>query len=133
MYKYPTYFYNLTGSRNYDNFLRCDDPPSFGYYAQYITQPAIRKALHVGNATLNDGLTCEMNLLNDVMDSYKSELALLMDNYKVLVYNGQLDLIVGVPLTERYLPTVQWRGQHEYLQVDRSIWKVQQSDVEVAG
>ena len=27
---------------------------------------------------------------------------------QVLLYNGQLDLIVGVPLTERYLPTIQW-------------------------
>lgn len=74
-----------------------------------------------------------MHLINDVMYSYKPELAVLMDNYKVLLYNGQLDLIVGVPLTETFLPTVQWSGQAAYAAANRTIWKVQPADVEVAG
>ena len=43
----------------------------------------VRKAIHVGNATMNSGLECEMHLIPDVMDSYKPELATLMNNYKV--------------------------------------------------
>ena len=31
-------------------------------------------------------------------------------NTQVLIYNGQLDIIVGAPLTERYLGTVPWYG-----------------------
>ena len=64
--------------------------------------------MHTGNITFNDGHLCEMNLINDVMFSLKPQLAILMDNYKVLLYNGQLDLIVGVPLTEIYIPTIEW-------------------------
>ena len=45
--------------------------------------PSVRQALHVGNATFNSGLSCEMHLINDVMVSYKAELAVLMDAYKV--------------------------------------------------
>lgn len=41
--RYPTYFYNITGTLDYDNFLRINSPPDFGYYAKFITQPAIRK------------------------------------------------------------------------------------------
>eukprot|EP00055_Hartaetosiga_balthica_P010143 m.42338 g.42338 ORF g.42338 m.42338 type:complete len:462 (+) comp7054_c1_seq1:2002-3387(+) len=133
IYKYPTLFYNLTGSMDYDNFLRTQSPVSFGYYQKYITQASIRKAIHVGNATMNSGLECEMHLINDVMQSYKDELAVLMDNYKVLLYNGQLDLIVGTPLTERFLPTVNWSGADAYMKADRVVWKVEKTDVEVAG
>ena len=32
---------------------------------------------------MNSGLECEMHLIPDVMDSYKPELATLMNNYKV--------------------------------------------------
>lgn len=74
-----------------------------------------------------------MHLINDVMFSYKTELSILMNNYKVLLYNGQLDLIVGVPLTETFLPTVDWSGKAAYAAANRTIWKVQESDVEVAG
>ena len=74
-----------------------------------------------------------MHLINDVMYSYKTELGLLMNNYKVLIYNGQLDLIVGVPLTETFLPSVQWNGSKQFAAANRTIWKVQDSDVEVAG
>eukprot|EP01147_Barroeca_monosierra_P005272 gene5272-7051_t len=133
VYKYPTYFYNLTGTLDYDNFLRTLPPPSFGYYSQFLNQNWVRQAIHVGNATLNSGLECELHLIPDVMDSYKPELALLMDNYKVLIYNGQLDLIVGVPLTELYLPTIPWSGASEFAKADRVIWKVAKSDDEVAG
>jgi len=133
VYPYATYFYNLTASMDYDNFLRTEPPESFGYYSSYVTQPDIRKQIHVGNATFNSGLECEMHLINDVMYSYKTELGLLMNNYKVLIYNGQLDLIVGVPLTETFLPSVQWNGSKQFAAANRTIWKVQDSDVEVAG
>ena len=58
------------------------------------------------------------------MNSTAPWLAVLMDNYKVLLYNGQLDLIVGGPLTERFLQSLKWSGQKDYLQVDRKIWRI---------
>ena len=64
------------------------------------------------------------------MQSTADWLAVLMDNYKVLLYNGQLDLIVGGPLTERFLQVLKWSGQGDYLKVDRTIWRIGD---EVAG
>lgn len=52
---------------------------------------------------------------------------------QVLIYSGQLDVIVAAPLTERFLPTVSWSGADEYKSVMRMPWKVQPSDTEVAG
>ena len=58
------------------------------------------------------------------MQSTADWLATLMDNYKVLLYNGQFDLIVGGPLTERFLQVLKWSGQKDYLQVERTIWRI---------
>jgi len=133
IWPYPTLFYNITGSMNYDNFLMTQSPVSFGYYSKYVTQDSVRKAIHVGNATFNSGLQCEMHLINDVMDSYKEELVTVMNNYNVLLYNGQLDLIVGAALTETMLPTVQWNRAKEFASARKKVWKVDERDIEVAG
>jgi len=50
-----------------------------------------------------------------------------------MIYSGQLDVIVAVPLTEAMLLTVPWKYQSEYLRVPRHIWRVRPTDVEVAG
>ena len=52
----------------------------------------------------------------DIMQSTTGWLSALMDNYKVLLYNGQLDLIVGGPLTEKFLQVLKWSGQGRLLE-----------------
>lgn len=50
-----------------------------------------------------------------------------------MIYNGQLDIIIAVPLTEAWLQTVQWTGLPDYMKAERQIWKINPSDTEVAG
>ena len=52
---------------------------------------------------------------------------------QVLLYNGQLDVIVGGPLTERFLLKLNWDGADAYAHADRHVWKVMSTDTEVAG
>ena len=52
---------------------------------------------------------------------------------QVLIYSGQLDVIVAAPLTERFLPTVNWSRAAEFRKAPRFPWKVQPNDTEVAG
>ena len=52
---------------------------------------------------------------------------------QVLLYNGQLDVIVGAPLTERFLLVLNWDGAGAYRQADRHVWKIKSTDTEVAG
>ena len=42
----------------------------------------------------------------------------------MLLYNGQLDIIVGVPLTENFLRQLKWSGQEGYLKAEKKIWSV---------
>uniref|UniRef100_A0A8C8BSF4 Probable serine carboxypeptidase CPVL n=1 Tax=Oncorhynchus tshawytscha TaxID=74940 RepID=A0A8C8BSF4_ONCTS len=130
---YPSFFQNATGCTNYFNYLQCQEPADQEYFSQFVTLAEVRRSIHVGNLTFHDGSEVEKHLLQDVMKSIKPWLATLMDNYRVLIYSGQLDVIVAAPLTERFLPTVNWTGADEFNKASRFHWKIQPEDTEVAG
>ena len=52
---------------------------------------------------------------------------------QVLIYSGQLDIIVALPLTEAMLQTMPWRYLDDYKKAQRTVWKVNPKDIEVAG
>lgn len=135
VYPYPNYFHNITGSNDYDNMLRTNAPTKFGWYSQYVSQPSIRKAIHAGSGTFGgNASTCEKHLLADFHQTMKPRLeAILAANVPVLIYSGQLDIIIGAALTERFLPGVKWAGQSDLASADRAVWRVEKSDPEVAG
>ncbi|KAG8442963.1 hypothetical protein GDO86_011689 [Hymenochirus boettgeri] len=110
-----------------------EEPLDQEYFGSFLSLSEVRKSIHVGNLTFHDGSEVEKHLLSDVMKTVKPWLAVLMDNYRVLIYSGQLDIIVAAPLTERFLPTVPWSKVEEYKKAERIVWKVTPADTEVAG
>ncbi|XP_077978148.1 putative serine carboxypeptidase CPVL [Glandiceps talaboti] len=132
--KYPPFFYNVTGLTDYYNYMRPTEPDEFGYYNPYLAMGEVRKSIHVGNLTYNSGDEVEHYLLDDICQSVKPWVIELLNNdYKVMFYSGQLDIIVANPLTERFLWNLQWKGTDEYRKAQRQIWKVNQNDTDVAG
>ncbi|XP_063306769.1 probable serine carboxypeptidase CPVL [Pelobates fuscus] len=130
---YPSFYQNVTGCTNYFNFLQCQEPLDQEYFGSFLSLSEVRKSIHVGNLTFHDGSEVEKHLLSDVMQTIKPWLAVLMDNYKVLLYSGQLDVIVAAPLTERFIPTIPWSKVEDYKKAARVYWKIRPSDREVAG
>ncbi|XP_043319252.1 probable serine carboxypeptidase CPVL isoform X4 [Cervus elaphus] len=53
--------------------------------------------------------------------------------FEVLIYNGQLDVIVAASLTERSLMAVDWKGSQKYKKAEKKVWRILKSDPEVAG
>ncbi|MCG8461587.1 MAG: hypothetical protein MI919_35345, partial [Holophagales bacterium] len=54
----------------------------------------VRRAIHVGNMTFNDGHAVEESLKEDVMQSVKplvQDLLNAKEGYRIMIYNGQLD------------------------------------------
>lgn len=133
IYPYPNYYHNVTGSNDYDNYMNTNSPPCLGYYRPFVTSSSTRRGIHVGDAVYNNGHDCEMNLLNDFMVSFKGEMEVLMDNYKTLIYSGQLDVIIGAALTEHMLPSFVWGSKAEFLRAKKSVWRVTSDDPDVAG
>jgi vitellogenic carboxypeptidase-like protein len=131
--KGSSFYTNCTGSVDYYNYMRTKSPDDFQYYNDYVVLSDVRRNIHVGNLPYQDGKKVELFLLEDIMQSVKPWLAAIMNKYKVLIYSGQLDVIVALPLTEAMLQTVDWNGAKEYKRTNRLIWKIRPDDVEVAG
>ncbi len=100
----PSYFENVTGLKNYYNYLITNSPPEFEYYQKYINLEKTLEVIHVGCMKFSGyNNTVEKYLMDDEFQSVKPWFTTLINNYKTLIYNGQLDIIVAVTLTENFL------------------------------
>ncbi len=132
-YGYGSVFKNLTGFNTYFNYLKPDGDDSDAVMGEFLQMSETRRAIHVGNNTFHDldgENKVEEHLKNDIMDSVKDWIVELLQHYKVLIYNGQLDIIVAYPLTENYLKNMKFNAADDYKNAVRYIWKV---DNQVAG
>ncbi|XP_011880871.1 PREDICTED: venom serine carboxypeptidase [Vollenhovia emeryi] len=121
----PSLFRNLTGFDYYYNYLYTNDGNDSDWMSEWIQRADVRRAIHVGNSTFHvETRTVEEHLKEDVMQSVVPFLTDLVQHYRVLIYNGQLDIIVAYPLTENYLKTLQWPGASKYAKAPRKIWMV---------
>jgi len=131
-----TLFTNLTGSHWYYNYLQTDGDYYYNadkMMGDYLQTSVIRKAIHVGNNSFHDsdGQNKVAEFLKaDIMDSVSSWVAELLAHYRVLAYNGQLDIICAYPMTVNYLKKLKFDAAGEYKVAPRYIWMV---DDEVAG
>jgi vitellogenic carboxypeptidase-like protein len=101
---------------------------------KFVTNADRRRQIHVGNSTFHDDNTVEIKLMNDVYQSIPSaQLTQLFDNYKILIYNGLLDIICAESLTLNWVGDLQWSHSSEYKSAERIIWKVDPSDNQIAG
>eukprot|EP01125_Pyxidicula_operculata_P016417 TRINITY_DN5648_c0_g1_i1.p1 TRINITY_DN5648_c0_g1~~TRINITY_DN5648_c0_g1_i1.p1 ORF type:complete len:454 (-),score=97.58 TRINITY_DN5648_c0_g1_i1:85-1446(-) len=132
-YPYPTYFYNITGTSDYYNVANPIYPPN--PYQQYLVLPSTRAMIHVGNLAYNFyNQSVEYNLLSDWMVSVKYKVEYLLNGgYQVLIYNGQYDVILSAPQCENYMETLNWVGSNQYKSSSKTVWKVEQTDQQVAG
>jgi vitellogenic carboxypeptidase-like protein len=126
VYPYPSLFQNLTGMRYNFNMLWDRDPTRFGDWKKYVQEPIIRKALHVGQQPFNNGTTVKHHLANDMMRSVAPMLAALLDagQYRVLMYSGQLDIIVPYRGTMNMFKSLKWSGSDRLQNATRTIWRV---------
>lgn len=119
-------FKNLTGFTYYYNYLTTNtSEDEITYMGKYIQRSDVRAAIHVGNTTFQaENPLVEVNLIEDVMQSVSPWISELLSNYRVLIYNGQLDIIVAYPLTVNYLQKLQFSGADDYKKAPRYQWWV---------
>lgn len=123
--KTPSLFHNLTGFDYYFNYLMTKGNNDSDWLSEWIQRVDVRYAIHVGNNTYNvEASTVEDYLKEDVMQSIIGLLKDLLKHYRVLIYNGQLDIIVAYPLTENYIQKMEWSGANKYAKASRKFWRV---------
>ena len=127
-YPYPTYYANRTGmGSNYFNFNQGPDGSSLteNYFIDWLGTTAGRELMHVGEIPYNVfNQTVESQLVGDWMLGVVDKLTVLLEHYRVLIYNGQYDIILGPPLTEQALRNIPWSGQEQYLETPKKIWRI---------
>ncbi|KAK9877389.1 hypothetical protein WA026_017785 [Henosepilachna vigintioctopunctata] len=125
----PTVFKNATGFDNYYNYLHSKASDD-SQYSVFVQQNHIRQALHVGDKSFLTDKEVENSLRADMVKSVAPWVSELLDHYKVLIYNGQLDIIVAYPLTINYLSRLNFSAANEYKVAKRNQWIVNN---EIAG
>ena len=135
LYPYPTLFMNTTGySTGIYNYLYPVDHfnPLENPYEVFLELPASRASIHVGDVPFH-GVSSLVGsyLAGDMMNTTKPMVAALLDaGYKVLTFNGQLDICVTYPLADRWLTSMEWHGAEQFRGAERIIWREQG---EIAG
>uniref|UniRef100_A0A6P7GA47 Carboxypeptidase n=1 Tax=Diabrotica virgifera virgifera TaxID=50390 RepID=A0A6P7GA47_DIAVI len=99
---------------------------------EFFSKEQVRKAIHVGSTEFGDG-EVYTNLEEDIPKSEAHKVAELLKHYRVLIYNGQTDLIVPYALTVNYLQQLHFPGSEEYAEADRTVWHDDNDSDVVAG
>lgn len=130
LYQYPTLFKNLTGMQYYYNVLLDREPPSSNDWMEFVEKQSVRAALHVDSRRLNKNRTVvQQHLLSNVLQSVAPWLANLLDSdqYRVLLYSGQLDIKYNHLGNMRMAQALEWTGVERFRNnATRTIWRVRQ-------
>lgn len=115
---------NYTGLDNYYNYLLSKEPADQNYYELFVQTTRVRKAIHVGSVPFyNFNKTVYKNFHADEMISVKPWFTALLEKYKVLLYSGQLDVIIPYTFTENFIDSLNWSGARALADAPRQIWR----------
>ncbi|XP_057329620.1 venom serine carboxypeptidase-like [Microplitis mediator] len=128
----PCLFKNLTGLNLPLNLVRNEDiNDELDSMTEWLQRPDTKRALHVGNNSFNEfSSKVKNNLKHEFMKSQANKLAAVLSQYKVLLYNGQLDTFTPYSLIPGVIINLQWSGVDDYKKAKRNLWRV---DDELAG
>ncbi|RWS26279.1 putative serine carboxypeptidase CPVL-like protein [Leptotrombidium deliense] len=123
-----TMFFNFTGYDYYFNILQDKNPVNKTEFEKMYEKYKIivNSFLHVGNkqnAISIVNFPVLNRLLDDFLRSVKEIFVVVMDNYKVLLYSGILDISIPPVFTNRCLSSLQWKHKDAYLRSERKIWR----------
>nr|AAC41580.1 carboxypeptidase [Aedes aegypti] len=129
-----SYFKKVTGFSSYYNFIKGDEESKQdSVLMEFLSNPEVRKGIHVGELPFHDSdghnKVAEM-LSEDTLDTVAPWVSKLLSHYRVLFYNGQLDIICAYPMTVDFLMKMPFDGDSEYKRANREIYRV---DGEIAG
>ncbi|XP_046676417.1 venom serine carboxypeptidase-like isoform X2 [Homalodisca vitripennis] len=98
------------------------EPKERQNWIQFMNSANILKALHIGALSFHIGNDAYEALLLDIVQSVKPWVEELLEVYPIVFYNGQLDIICGYPMMIKFLRSLNWSGQSQYLNATRTKW-----------
>lgn len=110
----------------------CNEPPEDDNYEEFLNLQTTRKAIHVGNRPFG-GQSSDVyySMLDDFMRSERETLEFLLEHYKVLMYDGNFDIICNhYGILEMFKTMKIWSGRETFLTTESNVYQV---EGEVAG
>ncbi|KAJ8872308.1 hypothetical protein PR048_025912 [Dryococelus australis] len=106
--------------------LLTDSDAIDNHYAKLFESGSVRSAMHVGKQKYYPSSgTVYDRLVEDIMKSVRPWVEELLDaGYRVVFYNGQLDIIVAYSLTVNMVENLKFNAAEEYKTVRRNVWRV---------
>jgi serine carboxypeptidase-like clade 4 len=123
---------NYAGNINYYNIdLQCNPPPlcyDFSNVTNYLNTPSVQQQLGVYSQGIQ-WETCnnEVNSLfgSDIIESFRFEIpSILANKIRVVVYNGDLDLICNWVGGKMWVETMSWPGKSTFNATPMKTWMV---------
>lgn len=124
--KVAPWFQRMTGFTQHYNLNGIDF--STKDFNNFIQDSAIRNALHVGEMKFNPDDEVFNALFDDIMKSTKPLVNILVENYKLVLYYGQLDIICAYRLSEAFFHSIQFTHAHDYYLSERKVWRCERDD-----
>ncbi|KAM3964765.1 venom serine carboxypeptidase [Aphomia sociella] len=113
----------LSESRLSNLYNYLDDNISLdGAYMDYLQTTEVRRALHVGNTNFTSIGVVYRKLVPDFMRSAKMWLEELLENYRVMLYNGHLDIIVAYHPSVNTYNSLEFSGTSDFKTAKRLPW-----------
>ncbi|XP_050670566.1 venom serine carboxypeptidase-like [Leptidea sinapis] len=117
-----TLFLSESRLSNLYNYLEDEAVSLDGAYLDFIQTNDVRRALHVGNTNFTSIGVVYRKLVPDFMGSAKNWLEELLENYRVMLYNGHLDIIVAYHPSVNTYDGLSFSGTSEYRLGKRKPW-----------
>ncbi|KAJ9549046.1 hypothetical protein OSB04_021589 [Centaurea solstitialis] len=119
------YLQNVTGLATLYDFRRYRAYDG-DWVVEFLKDPEVKKALGVNESMVYEECSDVVGaaLHSDVMKSVKFMVEYLVENTKVLLYQGQCDLRDGVVSVESWMKKMKWEGLQKFLDADKEVWKV---------
>eukprot|EP01006_Ploeotia_vitrea_P052697 TRINITY_DN67718_c6_g1_i2.p1 TRINITY_DN67718_c6_g1~~TRINITY_DN67718_c6_g1_i2.p1 ORF type:complete len:386 (-),score=151.42 TRINITY_DN67718_c6_g1_i2:69-1226(-) len=89
---------------------------------KYLNQSSVQTALFANHAFRSTYTLVVQHMTDDVMRDASFMLPTLMENYRVVVYNGQFDLICNVVGGQSLYYGIDWSGAAAFKTAKRVVW-----------
>jgi len=109
-----SYYYEITQS-DYD--------PTEDDYETFCNLQTTRTALHVGNLEFPNSGNVYYSMINDFMQSSIHDIEFLLEKYRVLIYDGNFDIICNHSGVLDLINDLQWSAADKYQTAARSSYR----------
>jgi len=117
------YFLDTMEYSYYYEISQADYDPAEDNYEIFCNAESTREAIHVGNLEYPNSGDVYYSMLDDFMRSSKEDIEFLLEQYKILIYDGNFDIICNHSGVLDLINDLNWSGASDYKSATRKAYR----------